>query len=295
MCRFALYMGPAITLDRLTTRPVHSIIQQSWDARMREPLNGDGFGVAWYVPELSDEPAVFRSIRPAWNNVNLRHLARVTRSSVILAHVRAATEGLAVMETNCHPFVAGPLAFMHNGVVIDFQRLKRPLQQRLSDEAFSGIAGTTDSEHLFALFQDRLAEMDGPDPTHAMADALTATITVVADHTRAISRDARSTVNVAVSDGARAVVSRWGTGEAPPPSLFYHTGDEFTCTDGLCHMTQTEQPHRAVVVASEPLTEEPDWKPVPENHLLLIHPDRSLEFRDLGARGISNIESGNFE
>jgi predicted glutamine amidotransferase len=54
MCRFVLYMGPAITLDQLTTLPEHSIIHQSYQARLREePLNGDGFGMSWYVPELS--------------------------------------------------------------------------------------------------------------------------------------------------------------------------------------------------------------------------------------------------
>ncbi|MBN2475935.1 MAG: class II glutamine amidotransferase [Pirellulales bacterium] len=108
MCRFVLYMGPSITLDLLTTSPTYSIIHQSYKARMRvEPLNGDGFGLAWYVPDVSPEPAVFRSIQPAWNNLNLRHVARVTRSSAVLAHVRAATPGTGVSEANCHPFSNG--------------------------------------------------------------------------------------------------------------------------------------------------------------------------------------------
>ncbi len=58
MCRFVLYMGPPITLDQLTTQPEHSIIHQSYQARLREePLNGDGFGISWYVPDISPEPA----------------------------------------------------------------------------------------------------------------------------------------------------------------------------------------------------------------------------------------------
>ena len=114
MCRFVLYSGEPITLDLLTTRPEHSIIHQSFRSRLREePLNGDGFGIAWYVPEISSEPALFRSVQPAWNNVNLLHLARVSRSPCVLAHVRAAT-GFAVSEPNCHPFNADRFAFMHN-------------------------------------------------------------------------------------------------------------------------------------------------------------------------------------
>ena len=103
MCRFVLYHGPELTLELLTTLPKHSIVHQSYKSELRsEPLNGDGFGIAWYSPEHSPEPAVFRSITPAWSNQNLANVARVTSSKTILAHVRAASPGLPVIETNCH-------------------------------------------------------------------------------------------------------------------------------------------------------------------------------------------------
>jgi glutamine amidotransferase len=182
MCRFVLYMGPETTLDVLTTRPSNSIIHQSFHSRLRkEPLNGDGFGIAWYVPDVSPDPAQFRSIQPAWNNVNLRHLARVCRSPVILAHVRAATNGTIVSEANCHPFIAGQFAFMHNGSVAAFNRIKREISQRLSDESYAWIQGTTDSEYLFALFCDNLHRFPNDDRTEAMANALEATIVEVSE------------------------------------------------------------------------------------------------------------------
>ena len=56
------------------------------------------------------EPAVFRSITPAWNNRNLQNLARVVASDCILAHVRAATQSSGVNEANCHPFRWRPLS-----------------------------------------------------------------------------------------------------------------------------------------------------------------------------------------
>ena len=66
-------------IGTLLLEPSHSLIRQSTHAAEREePLNGDGFGVAWYVPDLSPEPGVFHSVRPAWNNPNLFNLARVT-------------------------------------------------------------------------------------------------------------------------------------------------------------------------------------------------------------------------
>ena len=67
MCRLMLYLGPETRLSSLIVEPRHSLIRQSVHSEEREePLNGDGFGVGWYASELSLEPAVFRSITPAW-------------------------------------------------------------------------------------------------------------------------------------------------------------------------------------------------------------------------------------
>lgn len=53
MCRLTLCRGPAIRPAGLVTEPVDSIIHQSFHGRDQDdPLNGDGFGLACYVPEL---------------------------------------------------------------------------------------------------------------------------------------------------------------------------------------------------------------------------------------------------
>lgn len=281
MCRFVLYMGPEITLDVLTTRPSNSIIHQSYDSHLRsEPLNGDGFGIAWYVPDVSPEPAQFRSIQPAWNNLNLLHLSRVCRSSTILAHVRAATRGAGVSETNCHPFVAGDLAFMHNGSIADFPRLRRRVSGRLSDDSYAWVQGTTDSELLFALFCDRLAQQQGRD-TEAMADAMKATISDVSALMTEVGTGDESLLNLAVTDGSCAVVSRYATGNTESPSLYTSAGERFVCENGACSMIRNNGHPSSIIVASEPLNEEPDWQPVPADHLLLVHPDRSMQLRAL--------------
>jgi ergothioneine biosynthesis protein EgtC len=284
MCRFVVYMGPPITLDLLTTRPAHSIIRQSFMSRMtEEPLNGDGFGIAWYVPEISLEPAQFRSIQPAWNNVNLLHLARVSRSPVILAHVRAATSGFGVTESNCHPFVADQFAFMHNGSVGEFRKIKRQLCADLSDRSYLWIHGTTDSEHMFALFRDHVQRIKDEDPMEAMAEALVATIAQVLRLTQAAGVQRRSLLNLAVSDGERAVVSRFASDASGGPSLYLHAGEEYVCQDGMCHMIDGGRSRRTVMVASEPITEEPGWIEVPGNHLVLVDSGHHVEMRAIPA------------
>jgi predicted glutamine amidotransferase len=271
-------MGQPITLDLLTTRPAHSIIRQSFKSRlMDEPVNADGFGIAWYVPEISTQPAQFRSIQPAWNNVNLLHLARVSRSSVILAHVRAATPGFGVTESNCHPFAADEFAFMHNGHVADFRNMKRRLCAGLSDESFLAIHGTTDSEHLFALFRDHLHRMGGTDPMQAMSGALAATIAQVQEMAAAIGCKRRSSLNLAVSDGVRAVVSRYSTDDSPGASLFVRCGAQYFCDGAACRMLGGDDSIGTVIVASEPLSEESGWQEVPGKHMVLIDIDRTYE------------------
>jgi glutamine amidotransferase len=281
MCRFALYLGPPITLDTLTTKPVHSIIHQSLHSRERkEPLNADGFGVAWYVPELSPRPAVFRAITPAWNNANLASLAPVAVSECILAHVRAASPGLPVTETNCHPFSDGRHAFMHNGGIGGFQSVRPALFRSVSDASFPVIQGSTDSELIFALFLDQLRGLERPDPAEAMAVALEATIRQVVAAAEAAGVSEPSYLNLAVSDGRRAVVSRFTSG--PPSeaaSLYVHEGKQYVCEDGVCHMVSPDLGQGAVLVCSEPLSEDPGWERVPSNHLVVVHEDRSVTLR----------------
>jgi glutamine amidotransferase len=277
MCRFTLYLGQPIRLSQLVTEPENSLIHQSYESLEREePLNGDGFGIAYYVPEESDSPAVFRSVSPAWSNRNLLEIARVTRSRCVLAHVRAASPGSVVAETNCHPFVRGRHAFMHNGHIGGFRQLRRALLERLSDNAFEGIMGTTDSEHMFALFLDRIAA-SGADSADRMATALRDTIAEIYVLQRELGIDAPSYLNVAVADGEHAVVIRHTT-DAPEnaDSLHYQVGKRYTHVNGRPSMVDAEIGRGCVLVSSEPLSDEPGWEEVPVNHMVLIRGERDV-------------------
>ena len=283
MCRFILYLGTEITLSSLVTEPVNSIIHQSFHSHEREePLNGDGFGLAWYVPEITEEPVLFKDVTPAWNNLNLLNLSRVTRSSCVLAHVRAASPGLPVIQPNCHPFSWGPFAFMHNGRVAGFQKIRRVLLERLSTEAFHLISGSTDSEHVFALFADhyrRLSQEQNRAETMAMA--LTAAIGEVEELTRQ-TQEEQSLLNIAVTDGHCAVVSRYISRKPEKANTLYvHTGRRYVCDDGLCQMVEPKDERGAVIIASEPLSKDEGWMSVPANSLVVVQKDLQLDIRAL--------------
>jgi len=275
----ALYLGPEITLGSLLTEPDHSIVKQSVEAREREePLNGDGFGVAWYDPQL-DRPALFKDVRPAWSNRNLIELGRVVRTNALMAHVRAATPPLPVHELNCHPFRWGKLSFMHNGAIGGFTQLKRALQAKLSDEAYSWVQGSTDSEHLFALAIDEYQRHE-PDTLAALEAALLAAIRQAEELRRAAGIERPSWFNLVACDGERAVATRVIYGGDRPESLYYHMGRRYVCDDGVCRMVPVEDAG-AVLVASEPLSADPGWQEVPAGHLVAIEADRSLEVKPL--------------
>jgi len=282
MCRFVLYQGPPITLSSLVTEPAHSIINQSVHAsETEEPLNGDGFGLAWYVPALSPLPALFRSVTPAWSNQN------------VLEHVRAATRGLPVAEINCHPFTSGPYAFMHNGDVARFQQVRRQLLADLSDESFRAIRGSTDSEHLFGVFLD---EVEGRDPAAAqdrgaalgqsLENALRRVLSLVQRAKQVLpappgTDDDDSWINVAVSDGVCSAACRYTSAADEPSSLYLHTGRRYICEEGLCRMIEPEAGHQAAIIASERLSDDPGWQKVPKNHLVIVREDRSTQVRPL--------------
>ena len=286
MCRFIAYLGEPITLESLVVRPRNSLINQSIDAQeFEERLNGDGFGLAWYARGVCPEPALFRSVTPAWSNMNLLRMARVVQSDAILAHVRAASPGMIVSEANCHPFAMGRFAFMHNGHVGGFARLRRPLRRSLSDEVYDGIQGTTDSEHLFAMFLERAARRCGSDPTEAMAGALEQTIADVLALARQHGSGDVSYLNLAVTDGTALVAARFTDGPAEDAlSLYLHRGQRYVCRGDVCEMVAPSAGGASVMVCSERLSDEPGWQPIPVNHLVLARPDRSVEVRPI-ARG----------
>ena len=284
MCRFVLYLGSGITVKSLVTEPENSLIHQSYDNQERaEPLNGDGFGIAWYVPEVSARPALFRSISPAWSNQNLRQLARVTRSRCILAHIRAASPGLPVHELNCHPFGWGSFSFMHNGTVGGFQRIRRQILERLSDEAFHLIAGSTDSEHLFALFADHYRRLARELPLKRMERALTSAIADVEELRRAAGVDEPSLLNLVVGDGRRAVVTRFTSGApATANSLYVHVGKRYICEERQCRMVAPDEGREAVIVSSERLSRDEGWQRVAVNDVVTVAEDLEIEQRPIG-------------
>lgn len=278
MCRFLAYKGAPVTLDKLLYQPKNSLIRQSYKAQERpEPLNGDGFGVGWYVQELNPEPAVFVSTTPAWNNRNLRYNAPKLRSHCIFAHVRAASVG-DVSEANCHPFHYKQFLFMHNGNIGGFHAVKRRLRSRLSDELYNSIQGQTDSEHFFALLLNHLLQQKTVMSANTAAAALEAAIAELKEITSQHGIKEPTHLNMVLTEGNWIVASRYVTDPAlTPPTLYHSEGSRFDCEDGVCRMRRVDPTEHAVLIVSEKLTEaQDDWHKVPPNHVVMVNHDLAV-------------------
>ncbi|WP_323675412.1 class II glutamine amidotransferase [Halorubellus sp. PRR65] len=294
MCRFVAYHGPPIRLDELLYGPAHSIVKQSTDARERpEPLNGDGWGVGWYEPERSPEPAVYREVRPAWGDENMRRISPLVETPVYVAHVRAASPGLAVHERNCHPFPGGEhtledrrdrdpvvegrqeLLFAHNGAIGGYRDVVRRLREDLDDGHYFSIHGSTDSEHAFALVQQYLGD-DAADPSLAdLVDAVEATI----EHVERLRVDVGAgedptDANFCLTDGERVVATRYAS-ECADAAQTLHVGEAGGfVADGEYAGAVDPDDDAATLVASEPLFEDDRvWRDVPRNHRVTVAAD----------------------
>jgi glutamine amidotransferase len=280
MCRFLAYLGQPVLMDDLLFKPRNSLIKQSIRAHETdEPLNGDGFGVGWYIKDLDPAPALFVSVRPAWNDRNLLYMAPKIKSDCIFAHVRAASTGM-VSEFNCHPFHFKNFLFMHNGDIGGFELINRELREQLSDEVYDSIKGQTDSEHLFALFVDVFEKHKCKLNAEGIAKALEETISLIHQMRKKHGVTSPTLINAAVTDGRSMVAVRYVSSmRLKSPTLYYSQGTAYECLDGICRMKRNVE-ERAVLIVSEKLTNyRSDWKQIPVNHILLVDEKLKTELR----------------
>ena len=171
--------------------------------------------------------------------------------------------------------------WMHNGVAADFHRIKRQLRKGLKDEFYEMIAGTTDSEHAFALFLNELPATDDVS-SGEMRQTLVWTIGRLDELTREAGITAPSFYNFAVTNGETIVVSRYcSDANIQGASLHYARGEFLeSVPDGKCdiHSVPPNEKASAVIVASEKLTDERcEWYDVPNNHTVTVFPDLTVK------------------
>jgi len=282
MCRLMAYMGSPIIIDKLLYQPKNSLINQSINAKeLEEPLNGDGFGIGWYVADVNYEPVTFVSINPAWSNRNLRNLAPKIRTECFIAHVRAASVG-EVSESNCHPFQYKNLLMMHNGGVEDFSLIKRQIREPLSDEFYNWIKGQTDSEHIFALLLHYLFKETSEVTPESVIHAFERTFEHLNRLMKQFGIHEAAYLNMVVTNGLFVVGTRYVSDPKENALTLYHSeATHYAVENGVSQMTDSADGARAVLVVSEKLSDEKGWTLVPSNHFVIVDQALKVETRPI--------------
>ena len=257
MCRFAGYIGDDyMILSDLLNKSSSSLINQSYDAKeSAKPINGDGFGIAWYNHNVDDKPATYKSINPAWNDYNLLNIISKVRAKCFIGHVRASTVG-NVNLNNCHPFTYKDIVLTHNGTIYGFNSIRKDVLSLLDNEIINNIKGNTDSEHFFGLMLQNLKNARVEDVNKATTDqickAITNSINTIVKLQKRISSDLVSYINLIVTNGKMFVSCRYSNDPDKSMSFYY------------------SRQKNSTIIASEPLNPAYAWVDLPVNHFLVI-------------------------
>lgn len=259
MCRFVAYLGQEkILLSRLLEDPANSLIKQSHAAREGlHGVNADGFGVGWYDLRIDSTPGIFKSIQPAWNDSNLKHVCEKIESNCFLAHVRASTVG-DVAQNNCHPFYYKEYTMVHNGTIRHFDRLKKRLIDTIDEELFLHIKGNTDSECFFLLIMHFLKRV------RSLELAVKEAIHWVVESQESEDSESFSRINIVITDGKEMVGTRFASKNKNSLSINYKTFER-------------EGRLESFVLSSEPLDDQGGWVLIPEKSY--IHIDSFMHFK----------------
>lgn len=157
MCRlFAMTSAP----ERV--RATFWLLEAQDSIEVQSRRDPDGTGLGFFGPDGS--PVLHKAPIAAYEDRAFAEAAKTAESSTFIAHVRyASTGGLA--DRNTHPFCADGRMLAHNGVIEGLDRLEHHLGAALAE-----VHGDTDSERFFALV-NRETKAAGGDVTAGLRSA----------------------------------------------------------------------------------------------------------------------------
>jgi predicted glutamine amidotransferase len=263
----------------------------SLTAQSRRNPDGTGLGIF----DLRGHAVVHKAPISAFNDAAFAHEARRESSRTFLAHIRFASTG-ALTLANTHPFEQEGRLFAHNGVLAGLSQLEDELGE---DRAL--VEGETDSERLFALITRETRRRQGN-----IRAGIVAAASWVAEYLPVYS------LNLILSTESELFALRY-----PESHKLYvldraaggHRGGQpLHHRSSLGIRVHSEEAARrpVVVLASEPMDDDPGWRTLESGELLHVDaelkvssaialpdpPTHRLELGDLSALGRASQSVG---
>ena len=293
MCRGLIYLGQPLLIENLLFRPDSALVNQAYTPKMLHMLNLAGFGMMAWDRRSHDPDAAYRYSSPTLPifDRNLKSLAQKTRADCVLAHVRgvAYSTTVNIADQNCHPFhfPGTKVAMAHNGDIYRIGEMKGTLRGHIKDAYARQIAGSTDSEWVYALLLSRLSDPTREPSREELITAVEETIDILRRTRATHGIDISSSCNLFIATGEQVMGLRYcfdfGRFRTESPrqvheanlsylSLWFTLGREFGFHDEEWQMVGGEAEATSVLIASEPLsTNTANWLQVPEYSL--VHAD----------------------
>lgn len=134
----------------------------------------DGWGLAYWTAE--DDLVCAKAPEPAGHSTAFAQATSAAATDTALLHLRKASANMANTTANTHPFLAGSVAFAHNGYATPTSEL----DALVAEAGGRPSEGDTDSERYFNLV---LAQLRRRGPVEALHRAASQ----IADRTEAMS------------------------------------------------------------------------------------------------------------
>jgi predicted glutamine amidotransferase len=231
------------------------------DQSHREP---DGTGLGTFSED--GRPVVAKQAVAAYSDKEFATEAKEVKSRTFVAHIRYASNG-AVELKNTHPFEQEGRLFAHNGVIGDVDRLDAEL-----GEDRSLVQGDTDSERFFALIT-RETKRSGElgEGIRRASGWVAANLPIFAINFVLITPSDLWALRY--PDTHELHVLKRAPGGPDGDARLEHCGDP---RETRVHSAPLAE-HPSVVVASEPMDDDPAWTALEPGQLL--HVDGGLEAR----------------
>lgn len=201
----------------------------------------DGWGMAYWSP--ADDLVCHKAPEPALHSADFARAAAEAGTDAALLHLRKASANMANVPANTHPFLAGSVAFAHNGYASPVSEL----DVLVAEAGGRPSAGDTDSERYFNLV---LAELR----RHGPVEALHRAALHIADRTEALSLNCLLLTHDALFASCRY-----------DEKVILAQGSQVE-TFGLRYRAGAHQ----VIVASEGWAQPEPWRPLHNGQILQI-------------------------
>jgi glutamine amidotransferase len=255
MCRlFGLHAG------RSATTATFWLLDAPDSLSAQSTRNPDGTGLGVFGGD--GEAVVSRQPIAAWEDTAFAYEAHEMTGTTFIAHVRYASTG-AIDVLNTHPFLQDDRIFAHNGVVGGLDVLDARLAQLRAADL---VSGQTDSERVFALITASIRATGG-DVEAGLLDAvewLAGNVPIYA-------------ANLLLS----TATDMWALRYPEPHELYLldrrklpeHA--DFDLKTSRIHARSTHlEAQPSVVLASEPMNDDPAWRLLAPG--TLVHVDADL-------------------